>query len=215
MSTGQTFVVHATDQAIVDEMVQIAAGQCPPKVVVGDVVTGNGGYNAVWSWHLDANSVEIWDFTVEICDAAPAYVEANLADWAGTTYCPWGSYVIAVEPAAFLPEDITVDGAVDSEDLDRLAACLGAPGSSCWDLGAGCCAVDIDGSRAVDCADWSRLEAAWTDTSPPIPPSVCHEVPAISALGLGLLAGLLWLAGANAQRARGADRSLAQPLRPH
>jgi hypothetical protein len=207
IGTGESFVLHVIDQVLVDEMVQIAAGQCFQKVVVANVVTGNGGYNAGWSWHLDEQSLSLWDYTVEVCDASPSYVEQNLADWAGSTYCPWGGWIIAVQPAAFLPEDITQDGAVDATDLDRITACLAAPDAFCWDVGSGCCAADIDGSRIVNCADWTLLEAAWTDTSPPVPPLACRDVPAISTLGLGLLAGILVLGAVNALRARRAFQS--------
>jgi hypothetical protein len=64
------------------------------KIVAGRVVAGDGGFNSPWSWHLDPNTVQFPDVTMEVCDACPGYVEANLGTWAGAMYCPWSAEIL-------------------------------------------------------------------------------------------------------------------------
>jgi hypothetical protein len=60
-----------------------------------------GGYDACTGreWSVDAERMSFADFTTEVCDAVPSYIDANLADWltAPGSYCPWGPRVVAVE----------------------------------------------------------------------------------------------------------------------
>ena len=65
-------------------------------VILGRVATGNGGFNAPWSWHLEPGSIEVPDVTIELCDGLPSYVEENLDDWLDQVgnYCPWGARVV-------------------------------------------------------------------------------------------------------------------------
>jgi hypothetical protein len=51
-----------------------------------------------WSWHVDPNDVEFADFTIELCDAVPSYIEENKADWFDQVgqWCPWSARVTAV-----------------------------------------------------------------------------------------------------------------------
>jgi hypothetical protein len=50
-----------------------------------------------WSWHVDPATPGFADFTVEVCDACPAYVEAHLPDLVAIGWCPWTARVVAVE----------------------------------------------------------------------------------------------------------------------
>lgn len=61
----------------------------------GALVAGNGGVNPGWSWHLD--DLHLAEMTIELCDARPSMVEADLAYWIGTVkrFCPWTAYVHA------------------------------------------------------------------------------------------------------------------------
>jgi hypothetical protein len=59
------------------------------------------GYDACSGrqWSVDPERVGFADFTVEVCDAEPAYIDANVAAWVASPgyYCPWGPTVISVE----------------------------------------------------------------------------------------------------------------------
>ena len=52
-----------------------------------------------WSWSVDAMDASFPDFSVEVCDGTPAYIESDVAGWfrAPGYWCPWGSKVVAVE----------------------------------------------------------------------------------------------------------------------
>jgi hypothetical protein len=57
----------------------------------GRVVAGDGGHNAPWNWHLE--DAELAEATIELCDARPSMVEADLPAWIGQRFCPWSAYV--------------------------------------------------------------------------------------------------------------------------
>jgi hypothetical protein len=59
-----------------------------------------GGYDACSGrqWSVDPERVGFADFTTEVCDAVPSYIDANLG-WVQNpgNYCPWGPRVVSVE----------------------------------------------------------------------------------------------------------------------
>ena len=57
------------------------------------------GHNEPWSWHLDPVDIEMAEFTIELCDAAPGTVEEDLDYWLNTVgrYCPWGAELVDLE----------------------------------------------------------------------------------------------------------------------
>jgi len=95
---GQTFRVLIRDPdtiAVADDLV--GAGHV--QIVTGTVRAGDGGFNAPWSWHHEPDSVAFDDFTIELCDGCPMYVEEHLDEWLDSvgTYCPWSTEVLARE----------------------------------------------------------------------------------------------------------------------
>jgi hypothetical protein len=52
-----------------------------------------------WSWHADPNDVEFADFTIELCDGVPSYIEENKQEWFDSVgaWCPWSAVVTAVD----------------------------------------------------------------------------------------------------------------------
>lgn len=63
----------------------------------GQILASDGGHNAPWSWHFRPSDWELVEQSIELCDAWPSYVEANLEEWINTVgnFCPWGSRVCA------------------------------------------------------------------------------------------------------------------------
>jgi hypothetical protein len=59
---------------------------------------GTGDHNQPWNWHLDPAQTEVAEVTIELCDAMPSYVEANLDAFIEEVgrYCPWNATVVAV-----------------------------------------------------------------------------------------------------------------------
>lgn len=64
----------------------------------GQVIAGSD-VDAAWSWHVDPVQMEWADVTIEVCDATPSYIEANLDAWINEVgnWCPWSAQVLAVE----------------------------------------------------------------------------------------------------------------------
>jgi len=64
---------------------------------LGRVLRGNGGFNAPWNWHLDPDTVEFADLTVEVCDGCPTLMQADLDNYIDTVgqYCPWSTQIIS------------------------------------------------------------------------------------------------------------------------
>lgn len=62
----------------------------------GRIRGGDGGTNVGWSWHFTAG-VELAEVTIELCDARPSMVEADLRYWLRRvgSFCPWSAYVFA------------------------------------------------------------------------------------------------------------------------
>lgn len=91
----ETFVLRATDA----ETVRLAMANMHGRSAafpIGPLRSGDGGFNAPWSWHFDPDSVRMTEAAIEVCDGRPSYVEDHLADFA--SYCPWGARVVAVRP---------------------------------------------------------------------------------------------------------------------
>ena len=93
--SGEVFTAAVTDTAQIrllsDRMQSGARG-----VVSGELVPGDGGFNAGWGWHWDPESVHVSDMAIELCDGRPSMVEADLGYWIDTVqqYCPWGAKVL-------------------------------------------------------------------------------------------------------------------------
>lgn len=102
---GAVFRVQALDETfhvllenparIAEAEAVLASGQ--PKLVVGRVQRGDGGFNQPWSWHLAPASVELADLCAELFDGRPSDVEADLDYWVDTVrfFCPWSGQLVA------------------------------------------------------------------------------------------------------------------------
>lgn len=74
----------------------LLAGEEAPSIPNGVVLRdGDGGVNEPWSWHIDPESLEWADFTIEVCDGLPSDVEEDIIT--SENYCPWSAEVIALD----------------------------------------------------------------------------------------------------------------------
>jgi hypothetical protein len=93
---GEIFRILLRDsERIAEARALVGAPVGSRRIVAGTVLTGNGGFNLPWNWHLAPDTVWFPQFTVEICDACPSFVEANIDQWRSATFCPWSSEIIA------------------------------------------------------------------------------------------------------------------------
>jgi hypothetical protein len=98
---GDTFRVWVTNPATVEQLLALQAGESTAAIPNGRIRAGAGAgdHNAPWSWHLDPEDIEMADFTIEVCDGEPSYVEANLGEFIDNVqrYCPWSATLIELE----------------------------------------------------------------------------------------------------------------------
>ena len=216
----EIFVVRVMDQQLLDQMWDIAYNGAPPLIVIGEIRTGNDGYNKngpvgqPWSWHLDEDTLGLAELTIELCDGLPSYVEADILGFGGGSFCPWSSWVVMVEQGLGIDADTNVDGVVDQTDADKVVECFTAVGERCVDIMPSCCQADIDSDLDVDCSDWAAIEEQWTYGDAPEPPQACvaEALPTLStpwpAMLLVVSIGLSALYGGGLARGR-AGRSSA------
>lgn len=92
---GEQFYIRATDpDAVAALNARVKSGEV--SVVLGQVVRGDGGFNAPWGWHLDPASVEVADAAMELCDGRPSMVQKDVGKWIAEArvFCPWSAKVV-------------------------------------------------------------------------------------------------------------------------
>lgn len=88
---GERFVLRLNDAETIQLAEENRQGR-NQRFPLGPVRPGDGGFNAPWTWHLDAAATRFVEVAIEVCDGRPSYVERNQGDYA--TYCPWGARVV-------------------------------------------------------------------------------------------------------------------------
>lgn len=76
---------------------RLLAGEAAPRIPNGLVVRDDSEVNVGYSWHIDPESVEFVDATIEVCDGRPSDVENRVIT--SDRYCPWSAEVVAIAPA--------------------------------------------------------------------------------------------------------------------
>ena len=94
---SEEYRIRLTDPSDIEIARQLLAGEEAPGIPNGVVVRGEADVNEGYSWHIDPDSVEFVDFTVEVCDGLPSYVEEEIIT--SDRYCPWSAEVIAIDDA--------------------------------------------------------------------------------------------------------------------
>jgi hypothetical protein len=95
----EEYRILITDPNDIAIALQLLAGDpLAPRIPNGLVVRGDdGGVNTGYGWHIDPESLEFADLTIEICDGRPSDVEAGSIS--GDRFCPWEAEVVSVDPA--------------------------------------------------------------------------------------------------------------------
>ncbi|MET0974416.1 MAG: hypothetical protein ABWX82_01940 [Leifsonia sp.] len=91
----QTFRVELATDALVKHAQALLDGSDDAPIPVGRIVRDDPSVNAPWSWHIDPATLEFADFTTEVCDGLPEYVEDGTLT--SDTYCPWIAKLIDIE----------------------------------------------------------------------------------------------------------------------
>lgn len=95
-SDGAVWRQRLTDPADIAIANEIAAGQRDQMIPNGKIVRNDPDVNEGWSWHLDPDDFEWAEFTMEVCDGIPEYVEDGTLT--SDRFCPWSAEVVSVEP---------------------------------------------------------------------------------------------------------------------
>jgi hypothetical protein len=91
---GEVFRILLRDRDLIAQA-RALVGAGRQRIVSGTLASGNGGFNAPWSWHLNPDTVRFPEIAVEVCDGCPGDVEANGGMWDAGSFCPWTSEIIA------------------------------------------------------------------------------------------------------------------------
>lgn len=94
------FVIKLVEPEKIEHARRILRGEETSRIHVQGVVEKKPAeYNPGWSYHLKPDSIDFFEFAVEVCDSSIQYVEENLeqvggAFLPGSHWCPWTSRIV-------------------------------------------------------------------------------------------------------------------------
>jgi hypothetical protein len=97
VADAEEYRIRLTDADDITTARKLLQGEAAPSIPNGRVVRGESDVNVGYSWHIDPDSVEFADTTIEVCDGRPSDVERGLIT--SDRYCPWSAKVVAITPA--------------------------------------------------------------------------------------------------------------------
>ncbi|QDU37368.1 hypothetical protein Mal4_16790 [Maioricimonas rarisocia] len=95
------FIIRIDRVETIEHARNILAGTEKQRIHVrGTIVKRPADYNPGWRYHLHPDSIEFFELSMEVCDAAIQYVEDHLEEVGGSTlpgcyWCPWSSRLVA------------------------------------------------------------------------------------------------------------------------
>jgi hypothetical protein len=96
--TGETYRIWVRNEETIHELFMLQQGERVGGIPNGSLLPGPGPglHNAPWSWHVDPDDVHLADFTIELCDGWPGFVEDELDYWLDTVgqFCPWSAELV-------------------------------------------------------------------------------------------------------------------------
>ncbi|WP_327103736.1 BP74-related protein [Nonomuraea glycinis] len=103
-STRERAVLKLTDPAKIQHARELVTGITNDRPhVLGRIVKRPAPYNPRWSYHYNPETVDFFDFAIEVCDASIPYVEDHLDEAGGAflpglVWCPWSSRLVREIP---------------------------------------------------------------------------------------------------------------------
>ncbi|HEU4321795.1 MAG TPA: hypothetical protein VFS21_01485 [Roseiflexaceae bacterium] len=95
VADSETYRILLTDPADIEAARRLLAGEQAPSIPNGRVVRGDPGVNTGYSWHIDPDSLEFVEVTIEVCDGKPSDVEQEIIT--SEQFCPWSAKVVALD----------------------------------------------------------------------------------------------------------------------
>ncbi|MET8005678.1 BP74-related protein [Nonomuraea glycinis] len=102
--TRERAVLKLTDPAKIQHARELVTGITNDRPhVLGRIVKRPAPYNPRWSYHYNPETVDFFDFAIEVCDASIPYVEDHLDEAGGAflpglVWCPWSSRLVREIP---------------------------------------------------------------------------------------------------------------------
>ena len=90
-----TYKIELITPEQIQHVKDLMAGSEEGRIPVGKIVRDDPSVNEPWSWHIDPETLEFADNTIEVCDGLPEYVEDRTLT--SDTYCPWSAVPIRLE----------------------------------------------------------------------------------------------------------------------
>jgi hypothetical protein len=97
VADAEEYRLRLTDPQDIGIAQKLLAGEAAPGIPNGRVVRGEPDVNVGYSWHIDPDSLEFADTTIEVCDGRPSDVEQGVIT--SDRYCPWSAKIVAIAPA--------------------------------------------------------------------------------------------------------------------
>jgi hypothetical protein len=93
------FVIKLTDPVKIQNARDQLNGVVPKLHITGLIIKSTVDYNPNYSYHYDPDTIDFFEYAMEVCDATFAYTEDNLADAGGAflpglRLCPWHSELL-------------------------------------------------------------------------------------------------------------------------
>lgn len=121
----QTTRIFVTSPEACRTIREIASGKRKDMIPNGLIIDDHPAkspYDSRWSWHFQPDSIEMAEFTIEVCDATPTYVEEHRDEWFQgegiARWCPWSAHLVKIEDLLY--GDVDHNGEITIEDA-RLA----------------------------------------------------------------------------------------------
>jgi hypothetical protein len=97
VADAEEYRIRLTEPEDIAVARRLLAGEPAPRLPNGRVVRDEPDVNVGYSWHIDPESVEFSDTTMELCDGRPSDIENSVIT--SDRYCPWSAEVVAITPA--------------------------------------------------------------------------------------------------------------------
>ncbi|WP_433515125.1 calmodulin-binding protein [Nonomuraea sp. CA-143628] len=104
--THEQFIIKLTDPVKIQHARDLVNGETTDRPhVIGRILKRQTPYNPRWSYHLNTDTVDFFDFGIEVCDATIPYVEEHLDEAGGAflpglVWCDWTSRLVREIPTA-------------------------------------------------------------------------------------------------------------------
>ena len=92
---AETYKIELVTPELIDHAQRLLDGEDVAGIPLGRVVRGEAGVNEPWSWHIDPETLEFAEVTIEVCDGLPSFVEDETVTSAD--FCPWSAKVVAID----------------------------------------------------------------------------------------------------------------------